>query len=234
MIAITKGPAPERLAALSERTREAGLSPKEAYRRMKTSLKRKVRENLVREQGGLCAYCMCRIPRPDVPPKIVPVVLEHIVPRDPEDARDEGQGLDYRNMVAVCHGNQAERGARHLIDLTCDAHKKNTEFRKVNPCRAETLTSIFYHMDGKIDAADEDVRFDLVRTLNLNCPSSPLVAERKAVLDSLIEAMSQVPAADLPAFCTAVRDEFAAETDKKTPYVGILLWYLDSMIDTLR
>lgn len=233
MIEIQKGKEPAGLARLRGIAAAAGLSPKEAYARLKNPLKARVRQSLVEEQGGLCAYCMCRIPREDAAPRITPVIIEHMIPRDPADGRDVGQGLDYDNLLAVCHGNRSAQGIRQIADLTCDAHRGNTEFRKVNPCKPETLTSITYSLDGKIDATDLDARFDLVETLNLNCASSPLVAERKAALDSLIADLGNVPEDDVRDYCIAALRAFQEETNPKTPYVGILIWYLHSMVAAL-
>ncbi len=233
MIAIQKRREPEGLARLRQKAIEKELSPKESYALLKNPLKEQVRDSLVEEQGQICAYCMCRIPRQDVDPVITPIIVEHMVARSPGDGRNIGQGLDYHNFVAVCHGNRGPHGSRTISDLTCDGHKENAEFRKVNPCRPETLTSITYTLDGKIDAADPDVRFDLIHTLNLNCPSSPLITERKAALESLIDEMGLVPADDLAAYCSGILKGFQAETNPKTPYVGILIWYLESMVSAM-
>ena len=233
MIAIQKKSEPEGLAQLRQKAIDEELSPKEAYALLRNPLKEQVRDRPVEEQGKICAYCMCRIPRQDADPVITPIILEHMVPRSPGDGRNIGQGLDYHNFVAVCHGNRGAHGSRTMSDLTCDGHKGNDEFRKVNPCRPETLTSITYTIDGKIDAADPDVRFDLIHTLNLNCPSSPLIAERKAALESLIDEMGQVSDDDLVVYCSGVLKDFQAETNPRTPYVGILVWYLQSMISAM-
>lgn len=230
MIPIQKGIEPEGLAKLREKTKRQGLSPKEAFKKLKNPLKDKVRSSLVKEQGGICAYCMCRIPRSDVENGIAPIIIEHFVPRDPVDGRDVGQGLDYNNLFAVCHGNRASKGKRTIADLTCDAHRENIEFRKINPCVPETLASIYYTLDGKIHAYDEDVKVDLLNTLNLNCSSSPLIAERKAALDSLIADLGEIPEEDLMVYCNDILTEFLGETEVKTPYVGILIWYLRDMV----
>lgn len=234
MIAIQKGQEPEGLESLRRQAAEEGLSPKKAYALLKNPLKKQVRNRLIEEQGRLCAYCMCRIPRSDVDPVITPIIMEHMIPRNTEDGRDVGQALDYHNLVAVCHGNQGPHGTKTILDLTCDAHKANDEFRKVNPCRPDTLESIEYTMDGKIDAADPDVRFDLIHTLNLNCPTSPLVAERKAALDHLIDAIGSVPEEEQAEYCAAVLNDFYAETDSKTCYVGVLIWYLKSILSAMN
>lgn len=233
MIEIKKGVEPEGLQALRVRAKNEGLSPEEAYIKLNqnSQLKEKVKKSLINEQGKLCAYCMCRIPRSDVDVKIAPITIEHFIPRNPEDGRDVGQGLDYNNLLAVCHGNRGTKGTRKIKDLTCDAHRENIEFKKVNPCKPETLQSIIYTLEGKIDATDIEVKKDLIETLNLNCPTAPLIAERKAALDGLIEDMGELEEENLQTYCEQMLENFQNEGDEKTPYVGILIWYLQSMID---
>ncbi len=233
MIEVKKGAEPDELRTLRIQARKDGLSPQEAYDKLNRDpqLKIKVKNSLVKEQGKLCAYCMCRIPRNDVDVEIAPITIEHYIPRNPEDGRDVGQGLDYNNLLAVCHGNRGAKGTRKIIDLTCDAHRENIEFKKVNPCKPETLQSITYTLDGKIDATDIDVKEDLVETLNLNCPTAPLIAERKSALDGLIENIGELEEEDIPIYCEEILESFQNEEDEKTPYVGILIWYLQSMIN---
>lgn len=233
MILIIKGPEPAGMAVLRQRAVDKSLSPKAAYATLKGDLKEQVRNALVKEQGGLCAYCMCRIPRSDAGTQ-PPIIIEHFIARDPADGRDVGQGLDYNNLFAVCHGNRGRTGTRILADLTCDAHRGNQEFRKIDPLDPATLSSITYDMQGKIWASDPDVAFDLEDILNLNCPTAPLRTERKAALDELIAAVGNVPEEGLVSYCTEVLDSYLAEEDHKTPYVGILIWYLRSMLTALE
>ena len=86
-------------------------------------------------------------------------------------------------------------------------------------------------MDGKIGATDPDVEFDLVDTLNLNCASSPIVSERKAALDALIAdiELEMYQGKNLHTYCIDRLKKLSDEKDPKTPYVGILTWYLQSM-----
>lgn len=226
MIPIKKGiPNPD-LILLQQEAQERGASPEEAFRMLQNPLKGRVRDQLVEEQGGLCAYCMCRIPRQDVSSGISPIIIEHFIARNPVDGRDSEQGLDYNNLLAVCHGNKGPHRTRRRSDLTCDAHRGNMDFQKVNPMEPDTLVSIYYHTNGEIDAADVDVRYDLIEVLNLNCSSGPLVSERKAALDALIQELGTIPDEELLPSCQAILNEFLAETTEKTPYVGILVWYL--------
>ena len=238
MIDIKKGIEPDGLKELREDPMLSGLSPKEMFAELKNPLKAQVIESLRHEQGQLCVYCMSRIPRDDKDPGIVGTTIEHLIPVDPEDGRNVGQALDYNNLFAVCHGNvkrrmKGIRRARTTDDLTCDKHRGNTEFRKIDPRKKETLQTIFYTIDGRIDASDQDVRFDLVDTLNLNCTSSPLIAERKAALDVLINEIGKVEEKDLHMNCMKMLNAFLDEGDPKTPYVGILIWYLQTMVTAL-
>ncbi|MBT9775874.1 TIGR02646 family protein [Clostridium sp. MCC353] len=235
MIPIRKSTEPPELTKLRKNAIEKGLSPDDAYKTLKGTKKEKVRNSLLHEQGQLCAYCMCRIPRNDVDADIAPIVIEHYLARNPVDGRDVGQGLDYNNLLAVCNGNRAGKAKKHsFVDLTCDAHRGNTEFRKINPCDPDTLTSIFYTMDGKIDSTDPDVKIDLIDTLNLNCASSPLVSEREASLSELLLDMDSVEESNLTDYCKSRLSVFRSEIDNKTPYQGILIWYLQSMLDALK
>lgn len=234
MIPIKKDAEPAELTELRRRAIERNLSPEEAYKTLKGAKKEKVRQSLLHEQGQLCAYCMCKIPRTDVDAGIAAINIEHYVARNPEDGRDVGQGLDYNNFLAVCNGNRAEKAKHHsYVDLTCDAHKGNIEFRKVNPCIPETLVGIFYTIDGKIDSTDPDVRTDLIDTLNLNCASSPLISEREAALSELLLDMSTVEEYEMIDYCKNRLLAFQTEESNKTPYQGILTWYLGSMLDAL-
>ncbi len=238
MIEVKKGCEPAELKKLREECRSEGLSPKASFDMLRNPLKKQVIENLKRDQGQLCVYCMSRIPRADKDPGIPGQTIEHFVPLEPEDGRDAGQGLDYQNLFAVCHGNTKRhtRGVRRTCskdDLTCDKHRKNKEFKKINPCHAETLQTIFYTMDGKIGASDPDVEFDLTDTLNLNCTSSPIISERKAALDELIRDIGGVEEDRLHKYCTDMLVSFMNERDSKTPYVGVLIWYLKSMVEAL-
>lgn len=238
MIEVKKGIEPDGLKELREDSMISRLSPKQMFAELRNPLKTQVIESLRHDQGQLCVYCMSRIPREDKDSGITGTSIEHFIPLDPMDGRDVGQALDYNNLFAVCHGNvkkrmKGMRRVRTTDDLTCDKHRKNTEFRKINPCNKETLQTIFYTLDGRIDASDSDVRFDLVNTLNLNCASSPLIAERKAALDALISEIGKLEAKDLHRYCTEMLNAFMEERNPKTPYVGILTWYLKTMVTAL-
>lgn len=234
MIIIKKGSPPQKLISLQNKAKLQEKNPRESFRMLRNPLKKQVLTQLVDEQGQLCAYCMCRIPRTDADINITAISIEHFIARNPVGGQDVGQGLDYNNFLAVCHGNRGTKGSRRLTDLTCDAHRENADFRKVNPTNYDTLSSIFYHVDGTIDAVDEDVRYDLIETLNLNSPTAPLCQERKAALDALIQNLGEVKSEEFLICCEDYLNKFELETTSKTPYVGILMWYLQDIIRALK
>ena len=238
MIEIKKGTEPEGLKKLSIECKQNGLSARDSYNMLQNPLKKEVLECLRRDQGQLCVYCMSRIPREDRDVGICGETIEHFIPLDPEDGRDVGQALDYMNLFAVCHGNtkMRKKGERRIYskkDLTCDKHRENKEFRKISPYSPEVINTIFYNMTGEIKSTDPDIEYDLTKTLNLNCASSPIVYERKAVLDEFINNLGKVKDDELFSYCERLLKTYTNENNPKTPYVGVVIWYLKSLISAL-
>ena len=100
MIRIKKGREPGKLLWYRQ---QDGAS----YEQMDKEVREELIDQLLREQGHLCAYCMSKIPESRNLPSGVPAVtIEHWLPRNPDDKLDIGQGLDYKNMFAVCSGNR--------------------------------------------------------------------------------------------------------------------------------
>ena len=160
--------------------------------------------------------------------------IEHIIPRNPKDQRDVGQGLDYQNMVLTCDGgsHMATPSDNKGSAKTCDACKDDQEFQKINPTKADTLASIYYTVDGIIKSDDAAVQRDLNKILNLNCPESPLIDARKKVLETLMDDISA--AGDMPELCRLYLKKFRAEKDEKTPFVGVLIWYLQELLASME
>ena len=78
--------------------------------------KNEVKAVLLREQHGICAYCMRRI-RMDNHSRV-----EHLVPL----SSSKDKAIDYNNMLAVCDGGEKITGNQGHI-LCCDAHKKENQ-----------------------------------------------------------------------------------------------------------
>ena len=120
-----------------------------------------LRERLVKEQRGLCAYCCRRI-------TFDSAHNEHIEPRHMRDGSFSKRSLDYDNIVASCNGS------------TCAHHKGNEydEKRFVSPLQADCEQRFRYDPDGFMRG--DEYTIDL---LDLNAYS--LRAARKAVYKSL-------------------------------------------------
>ena len=115
-----------------------------------------LRRALVREQGGLCCYCMGRI-RDDA----TAMKIEHWRCQ----RRHRSRELDYRNLLAACTGGEGRRGR----EQHCDTKKGDRDLRW-NPAdpvdRVETR--LRYELDGAIRSDDAEFDDQLDRVLNLN------------------------------------------------------------------
>ena len=233
MLLIQKKEPPAELVELKNEAARRGLSPKEAYKLLHNPLKGQVTAQLMEEQGHLCAYCMRRIPDERVPSKdIADVSIEHWLARDPKSGEDRGQGLDYSNFLAVCSGNCGPKGQRNKRDLTCDAKRGNRDLT-INPLDPDTLKSIFYRANGEIATSDPSYEDDLLVKLNLNCVSTGVMLPlaRKNVLDSVqADVIQNSTEENRVQYCQHILNCFESESDPKTPYIGIAIWWLRTYI----
>lgn len=100
--------------------------------------RRRLRKQLIEEQGYICCYCMKRI-------SIDNSHIEHFWPKTFFQEID----LDYSNMFASCNGEGSL-----LLDEHC-GHKKEDWWREnmVSPAEAEVETMFRYSFDGRIHSA---------------------------------------------------------------------------------
>ena len=221
MVEIKKGQEPRELLWYRQ---QRGAS----YEEMDREVKEEIREQLLKEQGHLCAYCMRRIPEKRIlPGGVKNVTIEHWLPRNPENQEDVGQGLNYRNMFAVCSGN---RGCGDKKNMTCDAHRGNAPI-KVNPCDIDTLRDISYTSSGRIQSSDLRINKDINEILNLNCEQISLPENRKRALQTLIEEIRKACGkGDITLYCERKLRKLRETRDWKIPYVGILIWWLEKKL----
>lgn len=120
--------------------------------------KNEVKSVLIREQKGLCAYCMRRI-RMDAHSRV-----EHLVPL----SIDKEGAIDYNNMLGVCDGGEKIMGRQGHI-LCCDAHKRETEIN-ISPLNKVQMDKIAYRPDGFIytNPQNAEMEKDINETLLLN------------------------------------------------------------------
>ena len=128
--------------------------------------KRAVKNQLLAEQNGLCAYCTGAI-------NFDNMKVEHWYPQDAPEDRD----LEYANLLAVCLGcyNQGEF-------FHCDTSKADTAIQ-LNPTNNLHIDTIDYEKtSGGIKSSNPDFHKELDEVLNLNI--DPLKKQRKARLNA--------------------------------------------------
>jgi uncharacterized protein (TIGR02646 family) len=154
-----------------------------------------IRDCLLTEQYGICAYCMSSI-------KNKSCHIEHIKPR----SRFPGMSLDYGNLVASCESGN-----------NCGKHKGNKHSDDfVAPTEADCESHFSYTMDGRVIPLTDRANYT-IKLLNLN--SYKLKTARKTAIISsgiynedfdtnrtIISNYYSHPNTDgwLPAFCMAV------------------------------
>lgn len=171
-------------------------------------VKDRLRTSLLKEQGYICAYCMKKLEDDSSKVKI-----EHYV------ARNEENELEYKNLLAVCKGNEGESFEKQ----TCDTRKGNKEI-KINPQVNSDILTIRYTSNGEIKSNNSDYQKDFDETLNLN-DIFGLVESRKEALNSLKRKLSKSKTHLTEDTIRRIYLRYS-EAEIKEAYVGILLWCL--------
>jgi uncharacterized protein (TIGR02646 family) len=166
-----------------------------------SSVKQDIRIRLVKDQGYLCAYCMCRIW-----PDEKSMRVEHWQCQD----RFPEKQLDYANLLGCCCGNEGGDEKQIGCDAKkeslkkdnygskkgkitlehCDKRKGDSEllFNPANPMDHARLR-IRYTYQGTLKSDDSVFDDQLNTALNLNY--SRLVENRKAVWSAVTRRLSE-------------------------------------------
>lgn len=151
-----------------------------------------IREALLKEQHGLCGYCMRRIKNNNS------MIIEHFKP-----IRHKRDALNYRNWLGCCDGGRG-RVEKNQGCLCCDAAKENNE---ITLCTwdKDVMDRIRYSSDGRIVISpdNEDLRRDINEALHLNGiidkngkmkfdTATQLVAGRKATYKNYMNIMKRI------------------------------------------
>lgn len=193
MRAIDKGHDPRKLAEYRCKPGAVYYGPLLTWKKDKNdpgekSIKDEIREQLLREQGYLCAYCMKRI-------DTAQMKVEHW--HSQADDKYPNEQLDYQNLLGVCKGNEGQP----LEKQTCDSRKGNQDL-KYNPANSahRIESQVRFLHDGEIESEDSEFDRQLGDVLNLKKDNNPLLAKnRKAVWDAVHHRLNQVPGSRTPA-----------------------------------
>ena len=196
--------------------------------------KNEVKEILLHEQRGICAYCMRRI-HLDNHSRV-----EHLVPL----SKNKEKAIDYNNLLGVCDGGEKVTGDSGHV-LCCDAHKKETEM-ELSPLNKVQMDKIAYDKDGKIytEPRDVDMERDINDVLLLNGiqkkdgtvrdTSTELLKGRR---DTYIRDKKMMNALNVKGKCTSsVIKKLMEElynSDEREEYVGVKLYYFRKKYDSL-
>lgn len=226
MIYIQKGAEPKRFL-------QYRYQPNARFDDMDADVKIQLREALLKEQGHLCAYCMCRINGTG------DVKIEHFA------ARTQDNELEYHNLLAVCKGG--EGGA--IAARSCDTKKENRPIF-ISPLNETDMHRIYYSNNGEIHSSDHtkhefeyrdssgkyhkscsSPEQDLQECLNLNYENGSPMMGRKAALRKFQEKLQ--PYKDTKskkAFLEKMQRLYAEQKEYIEPYIGILRWYIDKKL----
>lgn len=186
------------------------------YDHLSSDGKAAAREQLLLEQGHLCAYCMRRIGTESHKAHI-----EHWLPR----SKGTGEmSLDYGNMLAVCDGG----GGRPIVQ-TCDV-RKGDHSMALDPRNEHHVATLSYGFDGRIHSSDDVFQEEIDEVLNLNAKGTLLPMNRKAALEKAREELDGIYRRHARN-TKAAHDEIQRKVTKleehaeyRDEFVGVVIW----------
>lgn len=202
--------------------------------------KNSLKKSLLEEQGFLCAYCMSRINESNM--KVEHWQPQHPTPSNgklsPQEVEENRKlSIDYKNMLAVCKGNE---GSPYKLQH-CDTHKGNKTL-KYNPSDTShhmKLQISYLISSGKIESADAEFCSQLGKdageegVLNLNCER--LMNNRLQVIKSINEVLSHLEGSASKAVLQKMLNDWSTRDSagKFKPYAGVAQYFLEKRIRKL-
>ena len=165
-------------------------TPGSSFSNLRGNDKVSVYKALIKEQYGLCAYCMCRIFYEDEVKR--KIQIEHFVPQSDSELGTM-KSLDYKNMLGVCDGgisfNRINKDSGNQ-NLSYDVYKGDKSL-SLNPSIKNDFEKmkIYYSSNGRIHSKNEQFNIELNSVLNLNTPR--LISERKIVKQKVIHYLNK-------------------------------------------
>lgn len=103
--------------------------------------KSSVRETLITEQHGLCAYCMASVVNSKDS-----TTIEHLIPL----SKSKAGSMNYQNWLAVCMGGQNTEPAQGEDRVVCCDVKKGNNITTLSPLNKAQMERIAYYDDGTV------------------------------------------------------------------------------------
>jgi uncharacterized protein (TIGR02646 family) len=226
MLYILKQTEPPELTALRKTPIAVDLenlqvTRKANYNDLKDDIRKKVKADLLKEQGYLCAYCMREIDD---------VRIEHQQPQTNFPELD----LEYSNFLGVCVGFYHENENTHPDHSKphCESVRGSTSL-KINPLDAATVAQLKYTGNGRLIADDETIYKDVDKTLNLNI--EVLRTRRLDALDGVKKGLNiryKHISADI--YAQQIQKYSNFKDGKRYKYCGIILYHLEKELAKLQ
>ncbi|MCP3139432.1 HNH endonuclease family protein [Pyxidicoccus xibeiensis] len=232
---ITKSTEPPCLAATRTQYEAVhGAVDDGAWNALDGQCKQAMRGQAMREQGGLCAYCMSPLlgvhAADSQRPGAGGMKLEHFEARNAAGHRT----LDWDNLLGVCPGvvvgrSVDETGTNEEGTAHCDTYRGTLPTSKqalsYNPAMMPPDVGVLYRygtVRGEILSDDPGAEQDISR-LNLNL--ARLKRNRLAVID---EIRKQLGEDDSTPRMLKLRQNYAQKdaNGRLRPYAGVGLWYV--------
>lgn len=185
--------------------------PTAKYDQLDQDARSQLKQSLLREQGFTCCYCMSRIDESTMR-------VEHWHPK----SQYPDEQLDYRNLLAACHGNEGG-GPDHEH---CDV-KKGDQILTYNPAdpNVDVESKLRYTNYGEVRAIKGETALQDqlgVHVLNLNCER--LVIDRRSAMKGALSALKTIPPGLIRA--QIARWENKDSAGRLPPYSGAVLYAL--------
>lgn len=146
------------------------LFPEEtwAHFRHRSSSYRQVKEQIIKDQHGLCAYCEISIKLAEDVAEVDDFRVEHFFPKGATMEHGHNYHLDWRNLLGVCHGGSQRdvpdaewRFSASKRDRSCDVPKGGKEITDIilNPLKIPGNVRLFRYAEhnGRMYVDEEAV-----------------------------------------------------------------------------
>ena len=148
----------------------------EHFRRRNRRGYREVKQQLLQDQHGLCAYCEISIKLAEFEDNVDDFRVEHFFPKVATQLEKHNYHLDWHNLLGVCHGGSQPyvsdpewRYSSRKNDRSCDVPKggKPISERILNPLKIPASVRLFRYQEhtGKMIVDESSCPKKLQRSL---------------------------------------------------------------------
>ncbi|MDY4921134.1 MAG: retron system putative HNH endonuclease [Phascolarctobacterium sp.] len=218
----------------------------EHFRRRSHYGYQQVKQQILRDQHGLCAYCEISIKLAEEEPEVDDFRVEHFYPKSATTEHGHNYHLDWNNMLGVCHGGSQPyvpdakwRYSQHKNDRSCDVPKGSKPISQLilNPLKIPGQKRLFCYTEhsGKMlvdyDSCPKKLwrrAESTIKELNLNAPR--LMRMRLAVIQKLEDEIAAETAEGMPLeeVLTMLAETCLVPNYEGTslPFFSVIRWYL--------